>query len=304
MTATTPAGEDLAQDRALTPLQAGPAAEPLVPQRAGRAPRFGARPSRAASIVVLVVAGVLFLLPIAAMVLFSFRSNAGGYTVGHYVDVVDPELEYTYDGLFTGIQNSLVLCVLTVAVILVLLLPAMILVQVRYPRLRRPLEFICLLPITVPTVVLVVGFIPVYTVIAQLFGSDTWTLFFAVGVIALPFAYRPIAVNLSGVDVTTLSEAARSLGAGWLMIMWRVIVPNLRRGILSACFITIAVVLGEYTIASFLSRNTFQTTLVLIQHTDPYVAVIFSLLALLFAFVLLLIIGRFGAIRPRSKDQA
>jgi putative spermidine/putrescine transport system permease protein len=154
----------------------------------------------------------------------------------------------------------------------------------------------------VPTVVLVVGFIPVYSVVAQLFGSDAWTLFFAIGVIALPFAYRPIAVNLAGVDVTTLSEAARSLGAGWLQVMWRVIVPNLRRGILSACFITIAVVLGEYTIASFLGRNTFQTALVLIQHTDPYVAVIFSLLALLLAFVLLLVIGRFGAIRPRNKD--
>jgi putative spermidine/putrescine transport system permease protein len=85
-------------------------------------------------------------------------------------------------------------------------------------------------------------------------------------------------------------------------VLWRVVIPNLRRGILAACFITIAVVLGEYTIASFLGRTTFQTALILIQHTDPYVAVIFSLLALLLAFVLLLAIGRLGAIRPRSKD--
>ena len=40
-----------------------------------------------------------------------------------------------------------------------------------------------------------------------------------------------------------------------------------------AVFITIAVVLGEYTIASFLSQNTFQTALLLISQTDPYVAV-------------------------------
>jgi putative spermidine/putrescine transport system permease protein len=298
MTAT----ESKAQDRAQTPIQAGPAAEPFVRGRAGRAARYGARPGRAASLVVLIVTGVVFLIPIAALVNFSFKSNAGGYTVGHFTDVFNPTLEYTYDGLFTGVQNSLVLCLLTVLVILVLLLPAMIIVQVRYPRLRRALEFVCLLPITVPTVVLVVGFIPVYSVVAQIVGSDSWTLFFAIGVIALPFAYRPIAVNLAGVDVTTLSEAARSLGASWLQVMWRVIVPNLRRGILSACFITIAVVLGEYTIASFLGRNTFQTALVLIQHTDPYVAAIFTIGALLLVFVILLIIGRFGAIRPRNKD--
>jgi putative spermidine/putrescine transport system permease protein len=280
------------------------APEVPVRPRAARIPRFGARPPRAASLVILLVGAVVFLVPIGALVEFTFRANGGGYTVGHYADLANPDLEYNYDDLFTGVQNSLILCVLTVAVVLVLLLPAMILVQVRYPRLRRVMEFVCLLPITVPTVVLVVGFIPVYSVVAQLFGSDPWTLFFAIGVIALPFAFRPIAVNLAGVDVTTLTEAARSLGAGWVSVMWRVIVPNLRRGILSACFITIAVVLGEYTIASFLGRNTFQTALVLIQHTDPYAAAIFTIGALLLVFVLLLIIGRFGAIRPGRKDQA
>ena len=35
-------------------------------------------------------------------------------------------------------------------------------------------------------------------------------------------------------DVVTLTEAARSLGAGWLAVLWRVVIPNLRRGILAA----------------------------------------------------------------------
>lgn len=298
MTATTVN----APDESMTPVQAAGAAEPVVAARAGLSPRYGATPSRPTSLAILSIVGILFLLPIAAMAIFSFRSNQGGYTVGHYLDVFNPALEYTYDGLFVGIQNSLGLCVFTVAIILLLLLPVMILTELRYPGLRRALEFVCLLPITIPTVVLVVGFIPVYSVLSQLFGSDAWTLGFAIGVIALPYAYRPISVNLAAVDLVTLTEAARSLGAGWLPVLWRVVIPNLRRGILAACFITIAVVLGEYTIASFLGRTTFQTALVLIQHTDPYVAVIFSLLALLLAFVLLLAIGRLGAIRPRSKD--
>lgn len=289
---------EVSPEVALTPL---PVAAP-VRRGPTASPRYGAKPSRVTSVIILAAVGLLFLLPIAAMVLFSFRSNAGGYTVGHYLDVFNPTLEYTYDALFTGIQNSLGLCLITVAIILLLLLPAMILVELRYPKLKRALEFVCLLPITVPTVVLVVGFIPVYAVVAQLLGSDAWTLGFAIGVIALPYAYRPIAVNLAGVDVVTLTEAARSLGAGWIDVITRVVAPNLRRGILSACFITIAVVLGEYTIASFLGRTTFQTALVLIQHSDPYVAVIFSLFALILAFVLLLVIGRFGAIRPRSKE--
>jgi putative spermidine/putrescine transport system permease protein len=265
---------------------------------------YGAAPSRATGVIILIIAAIFFLVPIAAMAIFTFKANGGGYTVGHYLDLFNPALEYNYDVLFTGIQNSLILCLITVAIVLVLLVPTMVLIEMRYPRLRRVLEFVCLIPVTIPTVVLAVGLIPTYSVVAQVVGSDAWTLGFAIGVIALPYAYRPVAVNIAGVDVRTLTEAGRSLGASWFGVMWRVILPNLRRGILSACFITITVVLGEYTLATFLGRTTFQTGLVQVEHGDPYVAVIFSLLALLFGFVLLLIIGRFGAIRPRSKDQA
>ena len=56
--------------------------------------------------------------------------------------------------------------------------------------------------------------------------------------------------------------------------------PNLRRGLLAAAFITVAVVLGEYTIASLLNRVNLQTALVQVCRSDPYVAVIFALLAL------------------------
>jgi putative spermidine/putrescine transport system permease protein len=106
--------------------------------------------------------------------------------------------------------------------------------------------------------------------------------------------------------VTTLSEAARSLGASWAQVIVRVILPNLRRGILSAVLLTVAVVLGEYTIASFLSQTTFQTALLLIQQTDPYAGVIFAVFALIFVFILLVIIGRASTIRGgrRARKRA
>ena len=282
--------------------------EPVGAGRPRRAPRFAAEPSRPTAIVILLIAAVAFLVPIAAMLEFSFRDGqpvdgVQKYGVLHYLAVFDPANSYTYSELFEGIGNSLVICVLTVVIVLVLLLPAMILVELKYPRLRRVLEFVCIIPITIPSIVLVVGFVPVYSVVAQIFGSYPWTMAFAVGIIVLPYAYRPIAANMAGVELVVLSEASRSLGAGWGSTLFAVILPNLRRGILSACFITIAVVLGEYTIASFLSQNTFQTALVLINHTDAYVSVIFAVLALLFGFVLLLVIGRVGAVGTRRERR-
>jgi putative spermidine/putrescine transport system permease protein len=266
---------------------------------------FGAAPSRTASTVILVIVGLVFAVPLLALLQFTFRNGtSGGLTTTHYAALGDPVNKATYQPLFDGIVNSLVIAVLTVAIVLLILLPAQILTTLRYPKLRRVLEFVCILPITVPTVVLVVGFVPVYQVVSRIFGSGSWTLAFAVGIISLPFAFRPIAANIAAVDMITLSEAARSLGASWMTVTFRVLLPNLRRGILSACFLTVTVVLGEYTIASFLSRTTFQTALVLIQQTDPYVAAIFSLAALVFGFVLLVLIGRIGTVSRGAGRRA
>lgn len=261
----------------------------------------GAAPGRLARTLILGIVGILFAIPILAMLEFSFRNLAGGYTIAHWASVFSPAATVTYAVVFTGLGNSLLLATVTVVIILVILLPTMILVQLRFPRLRRVLEFVCIIPITVPAIVVVVGLAPVYSVVARLAGSSIWTLAFAYGITVLPYAYRAIQSNLSAVDVVTLSEAARSLGAGWGSVLWRVILPNLRRGVLAAAFITVAVVLGEFTIASLLNRVTLQTALVQVSKSDPFVPAIFSLLALAFAFVLLLLIGRLASDR-RSRS--
>jgi len=273
------------------------------------APRVGAESSKLTRYTILIIVGAIFAIPILSMIQYTLRigepigNQAQQLGFQHYTDVFNPANEPVYDQLFQGIQNSLVIAFFTILVVLVLLLPTMILVELQFPRFRKVLEFICLLPVTIPTIVLVVGFIPIYSVVANIFGSTPYTLAFAIGAIVLPYAYRPIAANLSGLDVVTLSEAGRSLGASWINVLWRVILPNLRRGILSSVFITIAVVLGEYTIASFLSQNTFQTALFYIQQQDPYVAVIFAVLALILVTVILMFIGRLGTIRPPRRAR-
>lgn len=263
--------------------------------------RVSPEPSALARGVILVVVGVLFLVPIAAMIEFTLRAGpTGSYDFAHWAGILAPENARSYRGLFQGIGHSLLLAVVTVGIVLFLLLPTMLLVRLRFQRLERVLEFVCLIPITVPAIVVVVGLAPVYSAVARVFGSSAWTLAFAYGITVLPFAYRALHASMSGVALTTLAEAARTLGASWPTLVFRVLVPNLRRGVLAASFIAIAVVLGEFTIASLLNRSNLQTALVQVQQTDPYVAVIFALLALGFAFALLVIIGRAGA-RDRAR---
>jgi putative spermidine/putrescine transport system permease protein len=85
-------------------------------------------------------------------------------------------------------------------------------------------------------------------------------------------------------------------------VLFQILVPNLRRGILAASFIAVAVVLGEFTVASLLNRVNLQTALLIVNKADPYIAVIFALLSLLFAFLLLVVIGRVGSVTRKVSS--
>ena len=258
-------------------------------------------PSRGIRALILGVIGLVFAVPIVAMVEFTLRKGLkGGYDFSRWLTLFQSGFTGQYRPVLVALGNSVALAIGTVVIVLLLLVPTMVLVHLRFPRLRRMLEIICILPISIPAIVLVVGLAPVYSVVARLFGSGVWTLAFAYGITVLPYAYRAIQSNLDAVDVRTMSEAARTLGAGWGTVLLRVLLPNLRRGILAGAFISVAVVLGEFTIASLLNRINLQTALVVVSKNDPYTAVILSLLALIFAFLLLLVIGRLGAGRPRT----
>ena len=146
------------------------------------------------------------------------------------------ELSRTYPSFVEGVRASAALAVLTVVLMLVLLVPTMTWVRLRVPALRRPMEFLCLLPLIIPAIVLVVGLAPVYAWVTYFFGSSSVWLFLAYTVLVLPYAYRAIDAGLSAIDVRTLSEAARGLGASWPRVFWSVITPNLRTALMSASF--------------------------------------------------------------------
>jgi putative spermidine/putrescine transport system permease protein len=230
-----------------------------------------------------VVFGAFFLFPLYAMADFSTRNLIrGGRTGAAWVNL------FADDALYQAIVTSLLLAVLTVVGMLVILVPTMIWVRLRTPWAKGAVEFLCLLPLTIPALVIVVGLKNVYLWVTYLLGESALTLTFVYLVIVLPFAYRALDAALSAIDLKTLAEAARSLGAGWTTTILRVVVPNIASGVLSAAFISVAVVLGEYTIASLSGFQTLQVQIVAIGKTNGPTSVAASLAVLLFGFVLLL----------------
>ena len=93
------------------------------------------------------------------------------------------------------------------------------------------------------------------------------------------------------------AEAARSLGAGWFTVMWRVIVPNISSALLNAGLLSVALVLGEYTIANNLLYPNLQVEIVSLGRTNAGVSIAVAVASLLFAFVLLVALSFVGGQR-------
>lgn len=280
---------------------------PAVPtsqrRRRGLQSRRAAR-QRTLRTVVVGLLSVFFVFPLVAMLEFTTRGPNDTRTLDTWRTVADVGLiRADYPELWDGVKASAALVVLTVGLMLLVLVPTMTWVRLRLPRMHRLVEFTCLLPLTIPAIVLVVGLAPVYAWVTYLLGESSALLFFAYTVLVLPYCYRALDAGLSSIDVRTLSEAARSLGASWLTVVVRVILPNIRSAVLSASFLAVALVLGEFTIASLLNRDNLQVGINLLGKRDAQMSVAVSLAALVVAFVLLMALSLAGGRRRRRSSR-
>jgi putative spermidine/putrescine transport system permease protein len=202
-----------------------------------------------------------------------------------------------YQDFGSAFGLSLRLALIATVLTLVLMVPTTVYVHLRLPRIRRVMEVITILPIVIPPIVLIIG---VLKVAPPFLISTPNLLGLEYVILAMPFAYRSLDSGLRSFDVKTLVEASNSLGAGWPTTLWRVVIPNLRTAVLSATVLTVALVLGEYTMASLDNFQTFPVWIVNFEQNSGTVAVAASLLALFVTWLLLMLIVTLGSRRARK----
>jgi putative spermidine/putrescine transport system permease protein len=209
-----------------------------------------------------------FFVPMYGTLDFSLRMERGKIGLRAYEVVLsDPKF-------LDSFRFSAVMGLVTITISVLIFLPTVYWIYWRAPQARPMVEIITILPFIVPTIVYVFGLIrtfgrPPLQLTLTPFKTD---ILLAAGyvVLSMPYMFRALDVGMRSIDVRPLTEAAQSLGANWMQIMWRVILPNMRVAILSGALICFATVIGELILADFLVRPALGPYMVQVGRDKAY----------------------------------
>jgi len=253
------------------------------------------RPKRriALSAVVWLVLGVLyFALPLFATFLFSLKK----IQTGHCCSLAAYHFVLHNGEFWHTLKISFLLAIETIVISLALFVPSIYLVHLKVPRLRPVIAFFALIPFVVPPIVLVVGLLNIYRGAPGWFYDQPWG-FLATGyvILAFPYMFFSLDAGFRAIDVHTLTEASQSLGARWGTTLFKVILPNIRAAALAGSFLTLAIVMGEFTIANLSAFHTFPIFIQYVNESQGFPAASLTLLSFGItwaAMLSLLVVGR------------
>jgi len=252
--------------------------------------------------VVFILGAAYFFIPLIATVEFSMRMRRGAYSFDAYQIVLG---DARFQATFT---YSVIAAIFTIVLGVLIVVPAAYWIRLRLPQIRPVVEFITLLPLVIPAIVIVFGYIRMYGSNSWLpfLGNDTATnalLVIGYATLALPYMYRAVDTGLRTIDVRTLTEAAQILGAGWGTIITRVILPNVLIAVLSGAFLTFAIVIGEFTMASLLNRPAFGPYLQNIGANRAYEPAALAIIAFAITWGCMSLIQILSRFAPKSANR-
>jgi putative spermidine/putrescine transport system permease protein len=158
---------------------------------------------------------------------------------------------------------------------------------------KEALNAVFISPVLIPGIVL--GFTMLKYLIVTYHLPIYAALLLGHTVIMLPFIIRVIASSLSNFDFA-VEEAALSLGAGHLKTFFKVVLPNIKSGIIAAILIAFLESFNNVDISVFMTGPGISTLPIQMltyveNHFDPTIAAI-SVLLMIFTAVLMFIIER------------
>ncbi|WP_420311630.1 ABC transporter permease [Streptomyces sp. YS-B37] len=203
----------------------------------------------------------LFALPLLVVLGASFATNwsgvlPSGFTASHYSAATRGE---SLQALTTSLVTALTASLLALSIGTWAALAAAGLKK----RQRRVMDALFVLPVAVPSVVVGLAVLVAFSQPPLLLNGTRWIVILAHAVLVTAFAYQSVSAAIVRLD-PAYEQAAASLGARPLYVLWRIRLPLLLPSLTAAAGLCFALSMGELSATMMLYPPDWTTLPVLI----------------------------------------
>lgn len=213
-----------------------------------------AKGSKVSANIVMTIVIVWLLIPLVATIVYSlFEDWTGiipkGFTLANY------ELIFSDPAFLTTMYQTVLICIIPIVITIILVLLALFVVTVYFPKLEKYMQILCMIPYTIQGVILSVSILVLYAKNGTLLSDRMVMLVGAYCIIILPHIYNGIRNGMRAINMNMLLEAAEMLGDSKLKAFFKVIVPNIITGITVSSLLAVSLLFGDYVIIRNLSST-------------------------------------------------
>ena len=232
----------------------------------------------------------LFYIPVLVMIQFSFNDAKRNYSWEGFTTAWYGKLfSFRNHDLWEALVYSLIIAVVATVISVVIGVLGGIGLKKFHFRGKKFINLMLYVPIVVPEIVLAVSMLIIFMTIGIKLGMGTIVIGHCT--FCIPYAVVTIKGRISG-DNDTLQEASMDLGANRVQTFWRITIPSIMPGIMSAAFLSFTLSIDDVIMSNMLASARQSTLPVLILSVNrtgitPDINALTTLMVLVMVFGML-----------------
>lgn len=250
--------------------------------------------------IFLVLVSIYLLIPFVVTLIYSLSTEwtsivPTGFTLKNYVAL------FQDSDFWMSTARTLVICVGSVAITIILLLLAMYVVLVEIPKFGKYMQIVCMIPYALQGVILSISIISLYSGTGTILSNRMFMLFGAYSILVLPYIYQGIRNNMNALNANILLQAAQMLGCGKFVAYVRVVIPNILSGIIVSSLLAVSIIFGDFVLANNIAGNNYKNIQVYLYQMMTRSSGMASAVVVLIFCVVFMISGTVIHLEAKSK---
>lgn len=215
---------------------------------------------------ILILVGLFLIVPLALTFLYSVFTEwmdvlPTGFTLQFYKDIF-------VDGAFiNSLLRSMIISVVPVMICTASILLVLYATTLYFPKLEKYVEILCNIPYAIQGVILAAGILSLYSGKPGFLSNRIFLLVGAYCVIILPYVFRGLKNTIAALNVQCVIEAAQMLGCGKLRTFFTVIIPQMKRGILSTMMLAFTMLFADFVVVNMIAGSAYRTAGIYLYQT-------------------------------------